>query len=196
MLSQRGNQQRIQVATSEDEARKLLEQEKDYLLVKDGAKRTAIGIATSKEKGGIEEAKRFLGNTLVEDRAAQNTTARNAQATPIVNAGVHHFQEPLAEQIFRVASQGYVSLNPNVQVNGEYPRNAIQRAWDDWQRVQNDEDLDANITNVHFFPPSNKEEQGKGNVGNTLATRKWQANLISTWFGRVINVHIDCSDCS
>jgi len=190
-LSTRGNQKKIVTALTVEDARRIFSQDEEYLVVDDAVKNVAIEIAMSAEKGGIDEAHRFIGNTLVQDRAEASAAARRQAVAPIVNANAQTFAG-LADSIFRAASQGYISLSPNVTVGaGPFRRDVILQALDDWRVFEGDGLLDAHITNVHVFPPENKAGQGKGNVGDTLATRKWQANVISKWFGRVINVHID-----
>lgn len=77
---------------------------------------------------------------------------------------------------------------------GPYPQTQVNAAVTAWRQAWDDGEFHQNVSNVHVFPRQNKRAAGKGNVGNTLDTRKWQANFISTWHGRTINVHVDLPD--
>src|SRR5260370_3203942 len=107
----------------------------------------------SAEKGGIDEAHRFIGNTLVQDRAEASAAARRQAVAPIVNANAQTFAG-LADSIFRAASQGYISLSPNVKVGtGPFRKDVILQALDDWRGLRWHGSLDARITTFHVFLP-------------------------------------------
>jgi len=182
--------QGLKYARSEEEAERILsERDDEYFLLNGDEQRAARAVAMDVKQGGIELAVNFIGNTLAQARAAANRITRQNQANPILIANTHTFSG-LSDTAFKAAASGYVSLTENVSVGGgPYSMEVILQALDEWEQAG--DNIDGHITNVHVFRPENKAAQGKGNVGNTLDTRSWQANIISTWFGRRINVHID-----
>lgn len=181
--------QGLKYARSDEEAEQILSANEEYFLLDADGQRAARAVATDVKQGGIEAAIQFIGNSLAQDRAIARRNTRQNQVNPILITNTNTFAG-LADTILKAAASGYVSLTENVSVGGgPYRMDVIRQALEEWQ--QEGDSLDAHITNVHVFPPQSKAAQGKGNVGDTLATRDWQANVISTWFGRRINVHID-----
>lgn len=181
--------QGLKYARSDEEAEQILSESEEYFLLNGDEQRAARAVAMNVNKGGIKAAVDFIGNTLVQARATVNRNARQNQVDPILLANTNTFAG-LSAIIFKAAASGYVSLTENVSVGGgPYSMEVILQALDEWR--QEGDSIDQHITNVHVFEPENKAAQGKGNVGATLATRNWQANVISTWFGRRVNVHID-----
>lgn len=186
---QRGNQEGITVANSAVAARQILELDENFLIANERTQEMAVSIAQQREKDGIKGATRFLMDILAEERSEKLQQERQTAVTPLLLKNSHTFATPLAQAVLKVAASGYVGLSPNVSVNGLYDESDVNKALQEW--TDYGDDLSEHIKNVHTYQPQNKAEQGKGNVGNTLAKRKWQANIISTWFGRTINVHID-----
>ncbi|QBD79453.1 hypothetical protein EPA93_27110 [Ktedonosporobacter rubrisoli] len=191
-MSNKGRESKgIKYATSEAEAKEVLEEQEEYALLTPAEQETAINVARDKTQG-VKDAVKFIGDYLSQERSAQKKQARQLQATADLNAMAAVFPAGgLAQAILAAAASGYVGLEANVSAAGDQRAADIATARAQWQTAVNNGQFPAAITNVHTFPPENKAIQGKGNQGDTLAKRFWQANFISTWHGRTINVHVD-----
>lgn len=178
----------------QDAENSVFEGDERYDILDDSERGTVLSVAQNPEHGGIEQAKITAADIISEgDRQAARSLRVN-RASAVLNTMTATFQtvDPLAERVLRAAASGYETFNANITVaGGPYPQDTVDAAVAAWLDAWGDGDFNPNVTNVHVFPRQNKRAAGKGNVGGTLDTRKWQANFISTWYGRKINVHVD-----
>ena len=90
--------------------------------------------------------------------------------------------------------RAYVGCEPgpiNVSLPARYTRASVEDAVERCVRSRGWVTSNLSIvSNLHGFEVSEKDEQ----LGDTLDTRGDQGNLIATWGGTVINVHINPSD--
>lgn len=176
-----------------DAENSVFEGEERYDILDDNERAAVLSVAQN-PKDGIQQAK-ALATDMINDGAKQAARAQRAnRAQAVLNTMTNTFQaaDPLAEAVLRAAASGYETFNANVTVaGGPYPQGNVSAALTAWRAALDGDEFHQNVTNVHFYPRQNKRAAGKGNVGGTLDTRKWQANFISTWYGRKINVHVD-----
>ena len=179
---------------AQDAENSVFESDERYDILDDNERATVLSVAQNPEQGGIQQAK-ILATDMINDGGKQAArTERATRASAVLNTMTTTFQtaDPLAEAALRAAASGYETFNANVTVaGGPYPQANVDAAVTAWRDAWDGEEFHQNVTNVHVYPRQNKRAAGKGNVGGTLDTRIWQANFISTWYGRKINVHVD-----
>lgn len=179
---------------AQDAENSVFESDERYDILVDNERDTVLSVAQNPEPGGIQQAK-ILATDMINDGGRQSArTERATRASAVLNTMTTTFQtaDPLAEAVLRAAASGYETFNANVTVaGGRCPQANVDAAVTAWRDSWEGEEFHQNVTNVHVYPRQNKRAAGKGNVGGTLDTRIWQANFISTWYGRKINVHVD-----
>lgn len=149
----------------------------------------AVRVAQAPEEGGIDGAERLIWGEFNSIRESERREERAAAIQDDAD-NIEGFLEDddLALAAFRIARQMYVG---GAEVNGGVAGPWTKAEFDDalrlWCRVK----AKKTVFNFHAFKPSDKAEQGKGNVGATLATRKVQGNLLCAFQGRKINIHAD-----
>ena len=179
---------------AQDAEKSVFESEERYDILDENERGTVLSVAQNPKQGGIQQAK-VLALDMINDGGSQAArTQRENRASAVLNSMTTTFQtaDPLAEAVLRAAASGYKTFNANVTVaGGPYPQASVDAAVTAWGDAWEGEEFHQDVTNVHVYPRQNKRAAGKGNVGDTLDTRTWQANFISTWYGRKINVHVD-----
>jgi hypothetical protein len=182
----------IKYATSEEEAFETLKQNvKDFDALDTNDMESLIGMAMNSKVGIMEAIKLAATDFDARDRERAERREERAQVSHVILgdlAWVDANYDALLEQVVHVAAAAYEDLRHNVEVPGSYSSAVVVTALGSWPDLANH---NADLANIHGFPPQNKAAQGKGNVGNTLARRKIQANFISTWHGFVVNVHVN-----
>ncbi len=141
----------------------------------------------------IEGAERLIWSVRQEvleaERKAERRTAIRDDADD-VEAELAD-EDDLALAAFRNARHSYVGGgNRNPTLGNEYTTNEYYAAMRSWQNMR---DYGV-VTNFHAFRPQDKEAEGKENVGDTLDTRKVQGNLLVSFQGTKINMHVNISD--
>lgn len=179
---------------AQDADNSVFEGDERYDILDENERDTVLSVAQNPAQGGIQQAK-VLAADMINDGGKQAArTERASRASAVLNSMTTTFQtaDPLAEAVLRAAASGYETFNANVTVaGGPYPQANVGAAVTAWRDAWDGEEFHERVTNVHIYPRQNKRAAGKGNVGGTLDTRTWQANFISTWYGRKINVHVD-----
>ncbi len=178
---------------AQDAANSVFESAERYDILDDNERATVLSVAQNVGQGGIQQAK-IVATDMINDGGKQAARARRAtRASAVLNTMTTTFQtaDALAEAALRAAASGYETFDANVTVaGGPYPQANVDGRHA-WRAACDGEEFHQNGTNVQVHPRQNKRAAGKGNVGGTLDTRTCQANFISTWCGRKINVHVD-----
>lgn len=186
----------IWCAESESEARTLMS---DYAgrigltwsELDDPLKQLCIDFAQDPEKDGINggEMLIFGEKREIEEKRRKAERAKKVKKDYATIEG--QFTDDLAKSAFGVARATYVggaSVNAGLSgVHSEDDYYAAKMEWDDIGDT-------TTVTNFHSFDPEDKAAIGKGNVGATLATRKVQGNLLCSFDGTKINVHVDIAE--
>ncbi|WP_158712727.1 hypothetical protein [Parabacteroides pacaensis] len=185
----------IEYATDEGDAVSWLEKHvvKWELLAEEDQR---LGVTIAMDKGqGVMEAKRVLEHPAQEKVAQERRQSKLKASRPDFTEYDGAFRTDLANAIFSVMHEAYVSGNTNVTVAGEYTQDEIDEAINSFSSyIKRGEDLTEFITKVHWFGGEDKAALGKGRVGDTLDTRGIQANFIAFWDGFPVNVHVNITD--
>lgn len=193
---------KVMVTDNEEVAKELLTQHAesiglDLSLVSAKDWNTSLRIACGEMAGqGLEDAK----DTLSADRAEQvhkDAEKRRRQLfigdyNKIVGTTLNADAERIFEQCYQVAISG---AGPNIS-SGTMKTTAVAAARHGWVELADAARQENTnwIHSFHSYPATNKAAQGKGNVGDTLDTRKVQANFIVYFGGQKINAHVDVKD--
>jgi hypothetical protein len=182
----------ISYARNEEEALAVLkERVKDFDDLDTELMQSSVGIAMDPKLGIAEAVKMASVDFEALDRERRNRRDERVQREQEILADLAWVDasfDALVEKVVQVAANAYEDLRHNVEVPGVYSNAAVTTALEAWPSLSNHND---NLVGIHGYPPQDKAAQGKGNVGNTLARRKIQANFISTWHGFVVNVHVN-----
>lgn len=185
----------IEYATDEEDAFSWLEKNvAKWVLLAEEDQRFGIAIAMDKEQG-VTEAKRVLEHPDLEKVALKRRQSRSAASGKDFAEYNGAFDTDLANAIFFVMHEAYISGNTNVTVAGSYAQEEVDRAIESFSSyVDRGGDLTEFITGVHWFGGEDKAALGKGRVGDTLDMRGIQANFIAFWDGFPVNVHVNITD--
>lgn len=149
-----------------------------------------IEIATNKELG-IDQAERaVLANQQVRKENEKKVERRAAFAATYDELEQYTEEDSLAQTLLKQSFEAYVGgVRKNIGIGGgPYSQADADEALEVWTGT-----LDDAGTSVKFwgYRCQDKAAAGKGGVGGTLATRKFQANFLSKWNGVEINAHVD-----
>ena len=154
-----------------------------------GAREQLIKVAQDAGQGGLDQAESMLvseSQDVIREKNRQNRWDKSegdwAELETVLD------EESLTYRCAYLSRAAYVGgENPNPTLSGEYTAEEIYDAIREWRDLGPYECA----KNFHAFDPQNKAAAGKGNVGQTLDTRSWQANLICEWGNKKINVHVN-----
>lgn len=149
----------------------------------------AIAVAVNRDYG-IDEGEKIILQSKVDANEAEARDGRKARFTDDYDEFESTVTlDRLCAAALAAAFQRYVAnpTQPNLTLGGTYSQDDIDEALIEWKG------FNGVVTNVRFwgFSGEDKAALGKGNVGPTLETRDVQANLLSSWGGTEINVHIN-----
>lgn len=161
---------------------------------------TTIRIARTKDKGYVEAYK-----TIDTDRTDMiKAGAREARQKKVDNDAANLFtriktdyplKDSLVLPILKQCAAAYVGgervdlgLGGSPMDRSVYAE--LREEWDEAAPLA----MGGIYTEFHSFPPQNKAALGKGNLGDTLAKRKVQGNLLVKVAGVRLNMHIDIAD--
>lgn len=178
-------------AADEKEARALMLAYAEKVDVEVGEKDllAAIAVAVNRDYG-IDEGEKIILQSKVDANEAEARDGRKARFTDDYDEFESTVTlDRLCAAALAAAFQRYVANppQPNLTLGGTYSQDDIDEALIEWKG------FNGVVTNVRFwgFSGEDKAALGKGNVGPTLETRDVQANLLSSWGGTEINVHIN-----
>ncbi|MEU8591182.1 hypothetical protein AB0C59_29885 [Streptomyces sp. NPDC048664] len=161
---------------------------------------TTIRIARSKDKGYVEAYKAIDSDRLdmVKSgaREARKKKVDNDAANLIGKITSHYaLKDSLVLTVVKQCAAAYVGgERVNLGLGGS-PMDAsayaeLREEWDEAAPLA----TGGVYTEFHSFPPQDKAALGKGNVGDTLAKRKVQGNLLLKVAGVKFNMHIDIAE--
>lgn len=183
----------VEVAENEDEATRLMSEYASSIgLSWDGLpadlKELAVRHAQDPDEGGIDSGQRLIFSEKQNIVQAQKKKARSDYVKEDYDKIRDEFSDDLALSAFNIAHATYVGgASINAGIAGEFSSSEFYSAKHDWDKIGNYE----TISNFHSFAPQDKAAQGKGNVGDTLDTRKVQGNLLCCFGLTKINVHVN-----
>jgi hypothetical protein len=183
----------VKYAENEKEAQTLMEAYAKKQDVKPSAEEMSAAISAAMNKElGIDQGERIILQTKLDIQEAKARKARLDAHQEDYNALLDYLTEDsLAYSALNAAFARYVNnpSQPNLTLGSTYTQDEVNDALQEWKSLQGSRE------GVKFwgYPGQDKAKLGKGNVGNTLDTRKVQANFLCQWGGSEINVHINIS---
>lgn len=148
------------------------------------------GIAMNKGLG-IDQAERAVLGKQQERRQQERMAERRAEFGTDVKELETDALEPdtLGHTLLRLSFDRYVGGTLNAGVAGSYSQDEVDDACRDWNLLQQT----RKNPKIRFwgYRCQDKKGAGKGNVGDTLDERYFQANFLSSWGGAQVNIHVD-----
>jgi hypothetical protein len=147
-------------------------------------------------KREAEEAQRLIDeeNARNAQLAQEALQRRQTRATAMQPYQTITMSDAIANAAWQVAINSYIDAGTgNYGMANSYANNLLVAALGSWRGYRNQiVNLGGVITGISTFTePQDKAEEGKSNVGATLATRTVQANFILYIGQSNVNVHID-----
>ncbi|MGW6025601.1 hypothetical protein [Streptomyces sp. NPDC055099] len=190
----------VEYANDETEATELLTEYSESIglpwgLIPQRKREASVRVATYEDKNnGLAAARKTLDDDVAEQRRAERVAERTAeikkQADSFVNAvGA----KSSAGSLLDLCRHHYEQANhPNFTFGSGMTEAEYASFQEEWEEAA---ELAAQrynqFTNLYSTAIQDKEALGKGQVGDTLATRGRQGNVFVTIVGAKFNAHID-----
>ncbi|MGW7271167.1 hypothetical protein ACWGH5_11655 [Streptomyces sp. NPDC054864] len=190
----------VEYANDEAEATELLTEYSESIglpwgLIPQRKREASVRVATNEDKNnGLAAAKKTLDDDVREQRVAERVAERKAaiqkQADSLVKAvGV----KSNAGLLLDLCRHHYEQANPpNFTFGSGMTEPEYAKFQEEWEEAAELATQRYNqFTNLYSTEIQDKEALGKGQVGDTLATRGRQGNVFVTVVGAKFNAHID-----
>ncbi|MEU2158051.1 hypothetical protein ABZ532_24105 [Streptomyces sp. NPDC019396] len=161
---------------------------------------TTVRIACDKEYG-YDEAYRTIDTdqvALLAETAKQGRKSKlDADEDDLLSLveRADELAKTLVPNILQQCADAYLGgQRVNLGFSKAMTRTEFAQLRKDWTVAGEYATGDGMFTNFHSFPPQDKQKAGKGSVGDTLARRDTQGNLLVKIAGRTFNMHVDIKD--
>ncbi|HYN94574.1 MAG TPA: hypothetical protein VES42_12055 [Pilimelia sp.] len=157
---------------------------------------TTVRIACDKANG-LETAGRTLDQELLDLRSAARREARRevvADYRAAMEQAAGQRDGDLGAILVQCFDRYIAGAALQFTYGAKMTKDRAEQLRGPWRQLNEDVDdyaADDVIHGFHAPKPQDKAAVGKGTVGDTLATRGWQANFLVHIGGRKFNAHVD-----
>ncbi|MEV8318181.1 hypothetical protein AB0Q95_28885 [Streptomyces sp. NPDC059900] len=190
----------VEYANDETEATELLTEYSESIglpwgLIPQRKREASVRVATYEDKNnGLAAAKKTLDDDVAEQRRAERVSERTAEIKKQADSFVKAVGEStLSGRLLDQCRHHYEQANnPNFTFGAGMTEPEYAAFQEEWQETADLASERYNqFTNLRSTAIQDKEALGKGQVGDTLATRGRQGNVFVTILGAKFNAHID-----
>ncbi|MFC8130570.1 hypothetical protein [Streptomyces sp. NPDC057302] len=192
---------KVEYANDATEATKLLSEYSAELglpwgVISQRKRDASVRIAWTEDKNnGLAAAKKTIEDDLIELRRAENVAERKAAIAGQGGALVKAVgAKSTAGELLDLCKHHYEQANPPNFTFGpdmsEEDYASFRTEWREAGELAEERTYDQ-FTDFRSMKIQDKSSLGKGQVGDTLDTRKWQGNVFVTILGAEFNAHIN-----